>query len=76
MAEQHRLRIRRGGVDELRKLTDPAEFAVAAADYLGIPPLTLPPSFRIVTILDASLLKRWNVGMRSDRKRPKVGYII
>ena len=45
MAEQHRLRIRRGGVDELRKLTDPAEFAVAAADYLGIPPLTLPPSF-------------------------------
>ena len=42
---KRRLRLRRGGVEELRKITDPAEFAVAAADYLGIPPITLPPGF-------------------------------
>ena len=40
-----RLRLRRGGVEELRKISDPAEFAIAAADYLGIPPITLPPGF-------------------------------
>ena len=40
-----RLRLRRGGVEELRKITDPVEFAISAADYLGIPPFTLPPGF-------------------------------
>ena len=50
MAEQQtgskrKFRIRRGGVDELRKIADPVEFAVAAADYLDIPPITLPPGF-------------------------------
>ena len=32
-------------MEELRKISDPAEFAIAAADYLGIPPITLPPGF-------------------------------
>ena len=42
---KRRLRLRRGGVEELRKISDPAEFAIAAADYLGIAPITLPPGF-------------------------------
>ena len=37
-----KLRLRRGGVEELKKIKDPTAFAIAAADYLGIPPITLP----------------------------------
>ena len=40
-----RLRLRRGGVEELRKIKDPTEFAIAAADYLNIQPITLPPGY-------------------------------
>ena len=39
------LRPKRGGVDELRKIDDPVEFAIAAADYLGIQPIVLPLGF-------------------------------
>lgn len=39
------LRLRRGGVEEIRKISDPVEFAVASADYLGIPPISLPAGF-------------------------------
>ena len=42
---KHKLRLRRGGVEELRQITDPAQFAIAAADYLGISPITLPSGF-------------------------------
>ena len=42
---KRRLRLRRGGVEELRKITDPTQFAIAAADYLGLAPFTLPTSF-------------------------------
>jgi type IV pilus assembly protein PilB len=51
MAEEHSdkpkrsFRIRRGGIEEVRKITDPKEFAVAAADYLGIAPITLPSGY-------------------------------
>ena len=51
MAEEHldkprrSFRIRRGGIEEVRKITDPKEFAVAAADYLGIAPITLPAGY-------------------------------
>ena len=40
-----KLRLRRGGVEELKKIKDPTAFAIAAADYLGIPPITLPQGF-------------------------------
>ena len=42
---KRRLRLRRGGVEELKKITDPTQFAIAAADYLGLAPFTLPTSF-------------------------------
>ncbi len=42
---KNRFRIRRGGVDELRKITDPVEFALAAADHLGVPPISLPQGY-------------------------------
>ena len=51
MAEEHldkpkrSFRIRRGGIEEVRKITDPKEFAVAAANYLGIAPITLPAGY-------------------------------
>ena len=51
MAEEHldkpkrSFRIRRGGIEEVRKITDPREFAVAAANYLGIAPITLPAGY-------------------------------
>ena len=40
-----KLRLRRGGVEELRKIEDPVEFAIAAADFLGMNPITLPGGF-------------------------------
>ena len=48
--ERHqKLRLRprpqRGGVEELRKISNPAEFAIATADYLGIQPISLPTGF-------------------------------
>ena len=42
---KRRLRLKRGGVEDLRKIADPAEFAIAAADYLGLQPIALPLSF-------------------------------
>ena len=45
LGTKRRLRLRRGGVEELRKIADPVEFAIAAADYLGIQPITLPQGF-------------------------------
>ncbi|MBQ6137028.1 MAG: type II/IV secretion system protein [Kiritimatiellae bacterium] len=42
---KRKLRLRRGGVEELRKITDPTEFAIAAADYLGMAPFTVPANF-------------------------------
>ncbi len=38
-------RIRPGGVEEIRRMTDPAQFALAAADYLGLSPIQIPPGF-------------------------------
>ncbi len=32
-------------MDELRKIEDPVEFAIAAADYLGMPPITVPATY-------------------------------
>ena len=37
--------LRRGGVEELRKIADTREFAIAAADYLSVQPITLPQGF-------------------------------
>ena len=45
LTTNRKLRLRRGGVEELKKIAEPVEFAIAAADYLGIPPVTLPPGF-------------------------------
>ena len=45
LATKPRLRIRRGSIDEIKKISDPFEFALAAADYLGVSPMTLPPGF-------------------------------
>ena len=39
------LRVRRGSIDEIKKIADPYEFALAAADYLGVSPFTLPAGF-------------------------------
>ncbi len=39
-------------MEELRKITDPVEFAIAAADYLGMPPISAPLNF----MPDADLL--------------------
>ncbi len=40
-----RFHVRRGGVAEIRKIDDPYAFAVAAADYLGFQPITIPTGF-------------------------------
>ena len=40
-----RLRIRRGGVEDIRKIDDPVRFAVAAAEYLHLPVLSPPAQF-------------------------------
>ncbi len=32
----------RGGATEIKKIEDPAEFAIAAADYLGVQPISIP----------------------------------
>ena len=40
-----RLRLKRGGVEELRKIADPVDFAIAAAEDLGIQPISLPLGF-------------------------------
>lgn len=45
LATKPRLRIRRGSIDEIKKISDPVQFALAAADYLGVSPMTLPQGF-------------------------------
>ena len=49
MAEQtqttNRFHVRRGGAAEIKKIEDPAEFAIAAADYLGVQPISIPAGF-------------------------------
>ena len=40
-----RFHVRRGGLAEVKKITDPYEFAVAAADFLGAQPIAVPPGF-------------------------------
>jgi len=45
LSTKSKLRLRRGGVEELRKIEDPVEFAIAAADFLGMNPITLPGGF-------------------------------
>ena len=49
MAEQpqtkSRFHVRRGGAAEIKKIEDPAEFAIAAADYLGAQPISIPAGF-------------------------------
>lgn len=45
------MRLKRGGVEEIRKISDPVEFAIAAADYLGIQPISLPLNFTPVADL-------------------------
>ena len=40
-----KLRLRKDGIEELRKIADGAEFAVAAADYLHLQPISLPAGF-------------------------------
>ena len=58
---KRRLRLRRGGVEELRKIADPVEFAIAAADYLGIPPISLPQGFVPATdLLCGMKFEAWN----------------
>jgi len=42
---QNRFRVRRGGLAEIKKITDPHEFAVAAADFLNAQPITIPAGF-------------------------------
>ncbi len=32
-------------IDEIRAISDPSEYALAAADYFSLPPMTVPPSF-------------------------------
>ena len=56
-----RLRLRKGGVEELRKIDDPVDFAIAAADYLGIQPFSLPLSFTPSTdLLCGMTYEAWN----------------
>lgn len=49
MAEQtqttNRFHVRRGDAAEIKKIEDPAEFAIAAADYLGVQPISIPAGF-------------------------------
>ena len=40
-----RFHVRRGGATEIKKIEDPAEFALAAADYLGVQPISIPQGF-------------------------------
>ena len=46
MQAQKRFSLRRSGsVEEIKKITDPVDFSVAAADYLGVSPIVIPGSF-------------------------------
>ena len=45
------MRLKHGGVEEIRKISDPVEFALAAADYLGMQPISLPLHFTPATDL-------------------------
>jgi hypothetical protein len=49
MAEQTqtkgRFHVRRGGAAEIKEIEDPSDFAIAAADYLGVQPISIPPGF-------------------------------
>ncbi len=40
-----RFQVRRGALANIKKITDPYEFAVAAADFLGTQPITIPAGF-------------------------------
>ena len=37
--------MKKGGVEDIRKIADPVEFAIAAADYLSMQPISLPLNF-------------------------------
>ena len=56
-----KLRIRRGGVEEIRQISDPVAFALAASDYLGMPPLQIPQTFTPQPELFCDMkLEAWN----------------
>ena len=56
-----KLRIRRGGVEEIRQIADPVAFTLAASDYLGIPPMQIPPTFTPAAELLCDMkLEAWN----------------
>jgi len=40
-----RFQVRRGGLADIKKIADPYEFAIAAADFLGTQPIALPANF-------------------------------
>ena len=56
-----RLYVRRsGGVDEIRKISDPYDFAVAASDYLNFSPISIPSGFTPATeLLCGMKLEAW-----------------
>ncbi len=56
-----KFRLRHGGVEEIRRISDPAQFALAAADYLGISPIQIPSTFTPATELFCGMsLDAWN----------------
>ena len=45
MEEQTSTQTGRKTIDEIKAITDPVEYALAAADYFSIRPVTIPQSF-------------------------------
>ena len=56
-----KLRVRRGSIEEIKKISDPHEFALAAADYIGVSPFTLPAGFSpAADLLLGKKIEQWS----------------
>jgi type IV pilus assembly protein PilB len=45
LQKTNRFHVRRGNISEIKNISDPHEFALAAADFLGTQPIVIPPGF-------------------------------
>lgn len=56
LTTKNKLRLRRGTVEEIRGITDLGAFALAAADYLNLPPTFVPAG----SLLCGMKAEAWN----------------
>ena len=45
LQKTNRFHVRRGGISEIKKIADPREFALAAAEFLGTQPIVIPTGY-------------------------------